>query len=215
MPYLKNPAGRIVCIDDPIEFEKFEKTQGFTKISKEEENEYITKKYEEENGPQKCAFRLPQREEWIWAARGGLQLAPYPWGGPYLRNAKGCYLCNFRTLNERHITYNYEKQQYELVTEAAESFSEDGAFQTIITGHYAPNDYGLYDMSGNVWQFVNDWYERDYYAHSPADNPPGPASGSITPEHRPRQLNSSSCISNRLSSEKPLKSSRYRNRVKV
>lgn len=115
---------------------------------------WLTKKYEQANGPQKCAFRLPQREEWIWAARGGLQLAPYPWGGPYLRNSKGCYLCNFRTLNERHITYNYEKQQYELVTEAAESFSEDGGFHTIITGHYAPNDYGLFDMSGNVAEMV-------------------------------------------------------------
>jgi formylglycine-generating enzyme required for sulfatase activity len=116
--------------------------------------QWLTKKYEAENGPQKCAFRLPQREEWIWAARGGLKMIPYPWGGPYLRNSKGCYLCNFRTLNERHITYNYEKQQYELVPHAAESFSEDGAFQTIITGHYAPNDYGLYDMSGNVAEMV-------------------------------------------------------------
>lgn len=116
--------------------------------------QWLTKKYEAVNGPQKYAFRLPQREEWIWAARGGLKLAPYPWGGPYLRNSKGCYLCNFRTLNERHITYNYEKQQYELVPHAAESFSEDGAFQTIITGHYAPNNYGLFDMSGNIAEMV-------------------------------------------------------------
>ena len=115
---------------------------------------WLTKKYEEKNGPQKCAFRLPQHEEWIWAARGGLTMVPYPWGGPYLRNSKGCYLCNFRTLNERHITYNYEKQQYELISDAAESFSEDDAFQTMITGHFAPNNYGLYDMSGNVAEMV-------------------------------------------------------------
>jgi len=117
--------------------------------------QWLTIRYEAENGPQKCAFRLPQREEWIWAARGGLKMVSYPWGGPYLRNSKGCYLCNFRPLDERHITYNYEKQQYELIPQAADSYAEDGAFQTIITGHYAPNDWGLYDMTGNAAEMVS------------------------------------------------------------
>lgn len=116
--------------------------------------QWLTKKYEAVHGPQKCAFRLPQREEWIWAARGGLTLIPYPWGGPYLRNSKGCYLCNFRTFDERHITYNHDKQKYELVPDADDSFTQDGGFHTIITGHYSPNDYGLYDMSGNVAEMV-------------------------------------------------------------
>ena len=47
------------------------------------------------------------------------------------------------------------------------------------------NGFGLYDMSGNVWQFVNDWYGRDYYAYSPSENPPGPASGSVMPDGKP------------------------------
>ena len=47
------------------------------------------------------------------------------------------------------------------------------------------NGYGLYDMTRNVWQFVNDWYGRDYYAFSPTNNPAGPASGSIMPDGVP------------------------------
>jgi phosphatidylethanolamine-binding protein (PEBP) family uncharacterized protein len=44
------------------------------------------------------------------------------------------------------------------------------------------NGYGLFDMSGNVWQFVNDWYDREYYAYSPAENPPGPEGGTVMPD---------------------------------
>ncbi len=42
---------------------------------------------------------------------------------------------------------------------------------------YPANGYGLYDMAGNVWELVNDWYQSDYYSSSPTNDPPGPASG--------------------------------------
>lgn len=47
------------------------------------------------------------------------------------------------------------------------------------------NGFGLYDMAGNVWQFINDWYDRGYYAYSPAENPPGPERGSVMPDGKP------------------------------
>ena len=47
----------------------------------------------------------------------------------------------------------------------------------IDVGGYPPGANGLYDMAGNVWEWVNDWYQEDYYRVSPTDNPQGPASG--------------------------------------
>ena len=85
-------------------------------------------------------YRLPTEAEWEYAARGGIERAEYPWGGPYTYDDKGCFLANFKP--ERG---DYAADQI-LYTAEAES--------------YWPNDYGLYNMSGNVSEWTDSNYEK-------------------------------------------------------
>ena len=88
-------------------------------------------------------YRLPTEAEWEWAARGGYERNPYPWGGPYTFNTKGCYLANFKP----------DRGNYAL----------DGGATTIIVAHYPPNDFGLYDMAGNVAEWTIDAFDESSY----------------------------------------------------
>lgn len=88
-------------------------------------------------------FRLPSEAEWEYAARGGRDLAPYPWGGYYARNAKGCLLANFKP--------------------GRGNYPEDGGLYTVKADEYFPNDYGLYCMAGNVAEWTSSAYAENAY----------------------------------------------------
>jgi formylglycine-generating enzyme required for sulfatase activity len=113
--------------------------------------------------------RLPTEAEFEYAERGGLDRAPYAWGKEFTPGGK--FMAN---TFQGHFP---EKDT-----------GEDGHIGASPVGSYKPNGYGLYDMSGNVWEWTSDWYRPDYYETLAANgsvalNPKGPAD-SIDPSER-------------------------------
>lgn len=101
--------------------------------------------------------RLPTEAEWEWAARGGLSNNIYPWGNEPIDSGK--------------VKANTWQGEFPYKNDLRDKY-----FYTSPVGHFAANGYGLYDMAGNVWEWVADWYDYNYYSavKNGVINPIGP-----------------------------------------
>lgn len=103
--------------------------------------------------PSKIEVRLPSKIEWIYAAKATKSENVYAWHGPYLRNADGQILANFNmSITTENITYDHGTNTYKVV---ANNLTDTNSLQSPAKS-YLPNDLGLYNMSGNVSEFVMD-----------------------------------------------------------
>jgi formylglycine-generating enzyme required for sulfatase activity len=127
-------------------------------------------------------YRLPTEAEWEFAGRGG-QYNPYykyPWGND-LDTTKANWPNSGDPYEAGAYPFTTPVGFYDGTLKQKSDYTWPGSASTYQTSN-GENGFGLYDMAGNVWEFINDWYLTNYYSISPYDNPEGPDSGSIMPD---------------------------------
>jgi len=132
----------------PVVGVSWSQARAFCSWRTKKKNDFLRSKKKTSSVPY---FRLATEAEWEYAARGGLDYATYPWGGPYTTSDRGCFLANFKP--------------------SRGNYAVDGALYTMEAKSYNPNDYGLYNMAGNVSEWTNTAYNEASYYISSTMNP--------------------------------------------
>ena len=134
--------------DYPVVGVSWEQANAFCNWRTRKKNDYLKSKKNRISVPD---FRLPTEAEWEYAARGGLEFATYPWGSGGTQSDRGCFLANFKPLRG--------------------NYAADGALYTMEAKSYNANDYGLYNMAGNVSEWTNTAYNLSSYYMASTMNP--------------------------------------------
>ena len=116
-------------------------------------------------------YRLPTESEWEYAARGGSMTALY--NGNLTYNDRSPLDTTLNTIG----WYGGNSSAEYSTSDCSGWFPGATTCGTQPVGGKEPNAWGLYDMSGNLWEWCSDWYDEEYYYKSPELNPQGPFSG--------------------------------------
>ena len=134
--------------DYPVVGVSWKQARAFCSWRTKKKNSYLKGK---KNGVTVPNFRLPTEAEWEYAARGGLEFATYPWGTGGATSDRGCFLANFKPIRG--------------------NYSVDGALYTVEAESYNANDFGLYNMAGNVSEWTSSAYNLSSYYMASTMNP--------------------------------------------
>jgi formylglycine-generating enzyme required for sulfatase activity len=115
-------------------------------------------------------YQLPTEARWEFAARAGADDGRlFLWGDEWDSEAANTSTWYIGDVVDRDAWKEWWDREGQTMSKSRPMTTRVGSFK--------PNAWGFYDMTGNVWEWMSDWYEADYYARSPAKDPPGPSSG--------------------------------------
>ena len=114
-------------------------------------------------------YRLPTEAEWEYAARAGIDGKNYIFGDSWKIDGANISIWRIGNIPDRDGWKAWWDNEGNRMSKSQP--------MTTRVGSFPPNDWGFYDMTGNVWEWVHDWYQADYYAVSPDKDPMGPPSG--------------------------------------